>query len=264
MWCQSQPGPSRPPVASLQLSFFWEFLPGPPTPPKLQPLSRGVGCAHPCGIRCDLYNGLARPGKDPACLPSLRRWYVSLREMAVPLLPGQPVDHIILCLGAPAWVPSFPEGSDQGPRSRPWDGGVPAASACSRTSVPSRTSAEGQARSLKGSSKSQQQMVLLTPFLGKRKARRLLGSQLQGLQGCRHLGSPLRRCQTWLTLHRPSLALGKGRLTHRTHRGCSPLALFSCSVVSDSLLPHGLHHTGPPCPSPTPNTKLELAQTHVR
>ena len=27
---------------------------------------------------------------------------------------------------------------------------------------------------------------------------------------------------------------------------------FSCSVVSDSLQPHGLQYTRPPCPSPTP------------
>ena len=27
---------------------------------------------------------------------------------------------------------------------------------------------------------------------------------------------------------------------------------FSCSVVSDSLWPHELQHTRPPCPSPTP------------
>ena len=27
---------------------------------------------------------------------------------------------------------------------------------------------------------------------------------------------------------------------------------FSCSVVSDSLRPHALQHTRPPCPSPTP------------
>ena len=27
---------------------------------------------------------------------------------------------------------------------------------------------------------------------------------------------------------------------------------FSCSVVSDSLWPHGLHYARPPCPSPTP------------
>ena len=29
---------------------------------------------------------------------------------------------------------------------------------------------------------------------------------------------------------------------------------FSRSVVSDSLRPHGLQHTRPPCPSPTPRT----------
>ena len=28
--------------------------------------------------------------------------------------------------------------------------------------------------------------------------------------------------------------------------------LFSCSVMSDSLSPHGLQHARPPCPSPTP------------
>ena len=27
---------------------------------------------------------------------------------------------------------------------------------------------------------------------------------------------------------------------------------FSCSVVSNSLRPHGLQHSSPPCPSPTP------------
>ena len=34
-----------------------------------------------------------------------------------------------------------------------------------------------------------------------------------------------------------------------------PLAWFSCcSVMSDSLWPHGLQHARPPCPSPTPGT----------
>ena len=31
---------------------------------------------------------------------------------------------------------------------------------------------------------------------------------------------------------------------------------FSRSVMSDSLLPHGLQHARPPCPSPTPRLKL--------
>ena len=34
---------------------------------------------------------------------------------------------------------------------------------------------------------------------------------------------------------------------------------FSCSVMSDSLQPHGPQHTRPPCPSPTP----KFTQTHV-
>ena len=29
-------------------------------------------------------------------------------------------------------------------------------------------------------------------------------------------------------------------------------AQFSCSILSDSLWPHGLQHARPPCPSPTP------------
>ena len=33
---------------------------------------------------------------------------------------------------------------------------------------------------------------------------------------------------------------------------------FSCSVVSDSLQPHELQHTRPPCPSPTPRSSLKL------
>ena len=50
-----------------------------------------------------------------------------------------------------------------------------------------------------------------------------------------------------------------------TTRACSPhtkrssvpqlsfsSAQFSCSLVSDSLQPHGLQHSRPPCPSPTP------------
>ena len=32
----------------------------------------------------------------------------------------------------------------------------------------------------------------------------------------------------------------------------TPSLQFSCSVMSDSLPPHGLQHTRPPCPSPTP------------
>ena len=34
--------------------------------------------------------------------------------------------------------------------------------------------------------------------------------------------------------------------------GMTLVSQFSCSVVSDSLRPHGLQHARPPCPSPTP------------
>ena len=54
--------------------------------------------------------------------------------------------------------------------------------------------------------------------------------------------------------------LSMGFSNKNTAGGCHFLLLgiflssvqFSCSVVSDSLWPHGLQHTRPPCPSPTP------------
>ena len=36
------------------------------------------------------------------------------------------------------------------------------------------------------------------------------------------------------------------------------MLLFSCSVVSDSLQPHGLQHARLPCPLPTPGALLKL------
>ena len=39
------------------------------------------------------------------------------------------------------------------------------------------------------------------------------------------------------------------------------LLLLSCSVVSNSLWPHGLQHTRPPCPSPSPRTYLNLCSS---
>ena len=35
-------------------------------------------------------------------------------------------------------------------------------------------------------------------------------------------------------------------------QSCESIQLFSCSVVSESLRPHGLQHAKLPCPSPTP------------
>ena len=37
------------------------------------------------------------------------------------------------------------------------------------------------------------------------------------------------------------------------------LLQFSCSIMSDSLRPHGLQHARSPCPSPTPR----VTQTHL-
>ena len=37
---------------------------------------------------------------------------------------------------------------------------------------------------------------------------------------------------------------------------------FSCSVVSDSLRPHGLQHTRLPCPSPTPGAYSNSCPSH--
>ena len=39
---------------------------------------------------------------------------------------------------------------------------------------------------------------------------------------------------------------------------------FSCSVMSDSLRPHGLHHARPPCLSPTPGACLNSCPSNHR
>ena len=46
------------------------------------------------------------------------------------------------------------------------------------------------------------------------------------------------------------------RLPNVEHRICLHSVQFSRSVMSDSLRPHGLQHTRPPCPSPTPGVYL--------
>ena len=38
--------------------------------------------------------------------------------------------------------------------------------------------------------------------------------------------------------------------------------LFSCPVMSNSLQPHGLQHTRPPCPSPSPEVCLSSCPLH--
>ena len=54
-------------------------------------------------------------------------------------------------------------------------------------------------------------------------------------------------CYNWWTSTKISLSL-KVHSLWQVH----PSVQFSPSVVSDSLGPHGLQHTRPPCPSPTP------------
>ena len=49
------------------------------------------------------------------------------------------------------------------------------------------------------------------------------------------------------------------RLNYEKMENLNRIIQFGHSVVSDSLRPHGLQHTRPPCPSLTP----EFAQTHV-
>ena len=65
--------------------------------------------------------------------------------------------------------------------------------------------------------------------------------------------------QRLLVFPRVNLFVKNTSWKSKTHRGpvlpsqyMLLLLLFSCSVVSDSLRPHGLHHTRLPCPSPTP------------
>ena len=40
------------------------------------------------------------------------------------------------------------------------------------------------------------------------------------------------------------------------------LLLFSCPIISDSLQPHGLQHTRPPCPSPSPGVCPSSCSLH--
>ena len=54
----------------------------------------------------------------------------------------------------------------------------------------------------------------------------------------------------------------KNLLQHHSSKAsiiwCSSASLESCSVVSDSLQPHGLQHARPPCPSTTPGVYSNL------
>ena len=48
------------------------------------------------------------------------------------------------------------------------------------------------------------------------------------------------------------MAQFQGSASEAVPLACATSGQFSHSVISDSLWPHGLQHTRPPCPSPTP------------
>jgi len=60
------------------------------------------------------------------------------------------------------------------------------------------------------------------------------------------LENPMDRGAWWASVH----GIAKSQ-TQPKQLACSSVQ-FSRSVMSDSLLPHGLQHARPPCPSPTP------------
>ena len=62
--------------------------------------------------------------------------------------------------------------------------------------------------------------------------------------------------QMFLSRQKNVLKMSSGWPRKQTEEGCLSflfsLVQFRCSIVSDSLPPHGLQHTRLPCPSPTP------------
>ena len=74
------------------------------------------------------------------------------------------------------------------------------------------------------------------------------------------LFSPLAhfRMQDLSSLTRDEAALPEVEVRGPHHWTTSPSVQFSRSVMSDSLQPHGLQHTGLPCPSPTPRACSNL------
>ena len=62
------------------------------------------------------------------------------------------------------------------------------------------------------------------------------------------LGNTMESGAWWATVH----GVTKSQTQLSTHAHMHVSVQFSCSVISDSLRPHELQHTRPPCPSPTP------------
>ena len=70
--------------------------------------------------------------------------------------------------------------------------------------------------------------------------------------GVRELGCPtsIRLVTSKSLLEASTLPVSLGSLPKQSAQFSSDQ--FSCSIVYDSLWPHGLQHARPPCPSPTP------------
>ena len=58
--------------------------------------------------------------------------------------------------------------------------------------------------------------------------------------------------EQWFGIHYNKSPTYKPSSCELSKMQCTLLLLFSCSVVSDSLWPHGLQHARFPCPSPAP------------
>ena len=57
----------------------------------------------------------------------------------------------------------------------------------------------------------------------------------------------------WLLMQKKQAWILAGSPPHTLEQDFASVSVqFSCSVMSDSLRPHGLQHARPPCPSPTP------------
>ena len=65
-------------------------------------------------------------------------------------------------------------------------------------------------------------------------------------------------------VHLGDMSVGQHHKRCENHRSLdsTPRVLFSCPIVSDSLWPHGLQHTRPSCPSPSPQVDPSSCLLH--
>ena len=85
-----------------------------------------------------------------------------------------------------------------------------------------------------------------------------IGSRWQSKRMCTHLLLKSTKIATscWTIIDRRTLKLTKKKIPHVQSKGEATMRWseehqFSCSVISNSLWPHGLQHVRPPCPSTT-------------